>query len=140
MIRILDLANPDSRAQALSLRAVNRSSPQVSAAVTAIVSDVRERGDAAVRELTERFDGARLQSMFLDDARWDDLAAQCPPAVREALEIAQERVRAFHAPQVPASYALELEAGGVLRCLTLPLRRAACYVPGGRAAYPSTVI
>jgi len=140
MIRILDLANPAARAQALSLRAVNRSSPQVSAAVTAIVSDVRERGDAAVRELTERFDGARIQSMFLDGARWDALAAQCPPAVREALATAQERVRAFHAPQLPASYALELEAGGVLRCLTLPLRRAACYVPGGRAAYPSTVI
>jgi len=97
---------------------------------------VRERGDAALRELTERFDGARLQSMFLDDARWDDLAAQCPPAVREALATARERVRAFHAPQVPASYALELEAGGVLRCLTLPLRRAACYVPAAGPRIP----
>src|SRR5207244_8801213 len=47
---------------------------------------------------------------------------------------------AFHAPQVAGSYTLQLEGGGVLRCLTLPLRRAACYVPGGRAAYPSTVI
>jgi len=140
MIRILDLANPAARVQALSLRAANRSSPQIASAVAAIVADVRERGDVAVRELTERFDGARLQSMFLDDARWDGLAAQCPPAVREALATAQERVRAFHAPQVPASYAMKLEAGGVLRCLTLPVRRAACYVPGGRAAYPSTVI
>jgi len=140
MIRILDLANPAARVQALSLRAANRSSPQIASAVAAIVADVRERGDVAVRELTERFDGARLQSMFLDDARWDGLAAQCPPAVREALATAQERVRAFHAPQVPASYAMKLESGGVLRCLTLPVRRAACYVPGGRAAYPSTVI
>jgi len=140
MIRILDLANSAARFQALSLRAANRSSPQIASAVAAIVADVRERGDAAVRELTERFDGARLQSMFLDDARWDGLAAQCPPAVREALATAQERVRAFHAPQLPASYAIKLEAGGVLRCLTLPVRRAACYVPGGRAAYPSTVI
>ena len=140
MIRILDLASSAARFQALSLRAANRSSPQIASAVAAIVADVRERGDAAVRELTERFDGARLQSMFLDDARWDGLAAQCPPAVREALATAQERVRAFHAPQLPASYAIKLEAGGVLRCLTLPVRRAACYVPGGRAAYPSTVI
>ena len=140
MIRILDLASSAARFQALSLRAANRSSPQIASAVAAIVADVRERGDAAVRELTERFDGARLPSMFLDDARWDGLAAQCPPAVREALATAQERVRAFHAPQLPASYAIKLEAGGVLRCLTLPVRRAACYVPGGRAAYPSTVI
>src|SRR5205823_2402571 len=122
------------------LRAANRSSPQIASAVAAIVADVRERGDAAVRELTERFDGARLQSMFLDDARWDGLAAQCPPPVRAALELAHKRVRAFHAPQVAGSYTLQLEGGGVLRCLTLPLRRAACYVPGGRAAYPSTVI
>jgi len=91
MIRILDLANPAARVQALSLRAANRSSPQIASAVAAIVADVRERGDVAVRELTERFDGARLQSMFLDDARWDGLAAQCPPAVREALATAQER-------------------------------------------------
>ena len=140
MIRILRLSDAKGRTEALSLRAAVGSFQQISPAVSAIIADVRARGDAAVRELTERFDGARLQSMFLDASRWDALAAQCPAPVHEALSVAHERVRAFHLPQVPASYSVELEAGGVLRCLTLPLRRAACYVPGGRAAYPSTVI
>jgi histidinol dehydrogenase len=49
-------------------------------------------------------------------------------------------VRAFHAPQLPGSYSVMLEGGAVLRCAAMPLQRAACYVPGGRAAYPSTVI
>lgn len=140
MIRILHLSDPSQRREALSLRATAGTSPQVPGAVAAIIAEVRQRGDAAVRELTERFDGARLDSLFLPDARWDELAAQCPSAVRAALQLAYERVRAFHAPQVPPSYEQRLPGGGVLRCLTVPLRRAACYVPGGRAAYPSTVI
>ena len=140
MIRILRLADGRDRVAALTLRAGAGSSAQIAPAVAAIVADVRARGDAAVRELTERFDGARLSSIFLEDSRWDALAAQCPAPVRQALETAHERVRAFHAPQVPQSYSVQLEEGGSLRCQTLPLRRAACYVPGGRAAYPSTVI
>jgi histidinol dehydrogenase len=140
MIRILHLSNPADRAKALGLRASAGKAPEVPGAVAAIIADVRERGDVAVRALTERFDGARLDSLFLDEGRWDALAAQCPAAVREALELAHRRVRAFHAPQVTPSYSMELEDGGVLRSLTIPLRRAACYVPGGRAAYPSTVI
>jgi histidinol dehydrogenase len=140
MIRVLRLSEVGARAQALALRATAGSSPEISRAVSAIVADVRERGDAAVRDLTERFDGVRLDSPFLDDARWDVLAVRCPSAVRKALEIAHQRVRAFHAPQLPASYTMQLEGGGILRSLAVPLRRAACYVPGGRAAYPSTVI
>ena len=140
MIRILHLSKAADRATALGLRAGAGRAPEVPGAVADIIADVRERGDVAVRALTERFDGARLESLFLDGGRWDALAAQCPKAVREALELAHRRVRAFHAPQIPPSYSLELEDGGVLRSLTIPLRRAACYVPGGRAAYPSTVI
>ena len=140
MIRILHLSHPAERTAAHALRATAGRAPEVPAAVAGIIADVRERGDVAVRALTERFDGARLDSLFLDPARWDALAAQCPAEVRAALELAHGRVRAFHGPQVPASYTLQLEGGGVLRCLTIPLQRAACYVPGGRAAYPSTVI
>ena len=133
MIRILRAGDP----QASRLRAA---SVLPAAAVSAIVADVRARGDAAVRELTEKYDGARIDALFLDDARWSALAAQCPARVREALEVAHRRVRAFHAPQIPGSYELTLEHGAVLRCISMPLQRAACYVPGGRAAYPTTVI
>ena len=134
MIRILQIA------EARGLRASAAMPEGVAATVSGIIADVRARGDEAVRELTAKFDGARLESLFLDGARWDALAAQCPANVRAALQLAHERVRAFHGPQIPQSYEQRLPGGGVLRCLTLPLSRAACYVPGGRAAYPSTVI
>ena len=140
MIRILRLEDPADRLQAISLRTTAQIGSQISASVAAIIADVRARGDAAVRELTERFDGPRLESFFIDDARWSALADECPAQVRQALVTAHERVRDFHARQIPSSYAVHLQAGGVVRCLTIPLQRAACYVPGGRAAYPSTVI
>ena len=134
MIRIL------SAGDARGLRAEAAMPAGVPDAVAKIIADVRARGDEAVRELTAKFDKVQLDSLFLDSARWDALAAQCAPPVVKALQLAHERVRAFHAPQIPESYEQRLPDGGVLRCLTIPLKRAACYVPGGRAAYPSTVI
>ena len=140
MIRLLDLADPAQRAQASALRAAAAPPKEIAPAVARIVADVRSRGDQAVRELTRRFDGADLSDPFLLDAEWDALAARCSPRVRAALEKAAERVRAFHAPQIPQGYEQRLADGGVLRSRVIPLARAACYVPGGRAAYPSTVI
>ncbi|HEY2031192.1 MAG TPA: histidinol dehydrogenase [Myxococcales bacterium] len=138
MIRILRLDDPSSRAQANDLRARSGEGPEE--VVRQIIAAVRARGDHAVRELTARFDGVDLANPFLAQTRWDELAARCPVPVREALTLAHERVRAFHAPQLPTSYSLELEGGAKLRCIALPLQRAACYVPGGRAVYPSTVL
>jgi histidinol dehydrogenase len=138
MIRILRLDDPASRAQANDLRARAGEGPEE--VVRQIIAAVRARGDHAVRELTARFDGVDLADPYLADAHWDELAARCPVPVREALTLAHERVRAFHAPQLPSSYSLELDGGAKLRCIALPLRRAACYVPGGRAVYPSTVL
>jgi histidinol dehydrogenase len=140
LLRILDLAVPAERAAAFGLRAAAAPPAQVAQVVAEIVRDVRARGDAAVAELTARFDGPRLDDPFLSERDWDSLAAACPVPVREALSLAAQRVRAFHRPGIPASYEQALPGGGTLRCLALPLARAACYVPGGRAAYPSTVI
>ncbi|MFL5422188.1 MAG: histidinol dehydrogenase [Myxococcales bacterium] len=139
-LRILDLSDAAQRAAAVDLRASATTSAAVVEAVSRIVADVRKRGDAAVRELTARYDGADLEDPFLSVAQWDALAARCSPEVRQALERAAERVRTFHAPEVPASYEQRLASGAVLRSLAIPMQRAACYVPGGRAAYPSTVI
>ena len=136
MIRILQAGDPEAR----RLRASAAMPAGVAETVAGIIADVRQRGDVAVRELTAKFDGAQLTLLFLDEKRWDALAAECPAPVRAALQLAHERVRAFHAPQIPPDYEQKLPDGGLLRCLTLPLQRAACYVPGGRAAYPSTVI
>ena len=140
MIRLLDLSDPAERTQAFDLRAAAAPPPEVAVTTARIVADVRARGDAAVRELTRRLDGPDLDDPFLPEKEWDALAAGCPTPVRASLEKAAERVRTFHRPQIPPSYEQHLPEGGVVRCLTVPLARAACYVPGGRAAYPSTVI
>jgi histidinol dehydrogenase len=140
LLRILDLSVAQDREAAHGLRSSATPPAQVAQTVAAIIQDVRVRGDEAVREYTARFDGAQLTDPFLPDREWDALSRACPSPVRAALELAAERVRAFHRPQIPASYEQLLPGGGKLRCLTLPLARAACYVPGGRAAYPSTVI
>src|SRR5439155_17326069 len=140
VIRVLQLADPEQRARAAALRASATPPAELATAVARIIEDVRSRGDAAVRELTRRFDGPDLAEPFLPAGEWDSLAARCDAAVRAALEKAAERVRAFHAPQVPQGYEQRLPDGGVLRCLVIPLQRVACYVPGGRAIYPSTVI
>jgi len=140
MIPILDLADPEQRARACALRASAELPADVAPTVARIIADVRSRGDEAVRELTRRFDGPDLPDPFLPISEWDALESRCDPAVRAALQKAAERVRAFHAPQVPQPYEQRLPDGGVLRSLVIPLERVACYVPGGRATYPSTVI
>lgn len=109
----------------------------VEAAVRGILKDVRVRGDAAVIDLGERFDGVRRDALRLDDASWQTLADACDPAVKRALEAAADRIRAFHAPQRPQPFVLD---GGRLEQRVMPLQCVGLYVPGGRAAYPSTVL
>ena len=108
-------------------------------AVRAIIADVRERGDAALRELTERFDGSKPANLTVEPDEIARAAARTPPEVRDALAAAMANVEAYHRHQLPDD--VVHERGGVtVRERHLPVRRAGCYVPGGRAAYPSTLI
>ncbi|MFZ0178679.1 MAG: histidinol dehydrogenase [Candidatus Dormiibacterota bacterium] len=105
-------------------------------AVREIIADVRTRGDAALREWTYRIDGVDVESVHVDratmEAAWDGLGQP----LRNALTAAAQRLREFHALQVDV---LDRGAGGAW-LHPVPLGRAGCYVPGGRAAYPSTVL
>ena len=108
-------------------------------AVRAIISEVRERGDDALRELTERFDGVSPASLTVTPDEIAEAAARTPAAVREALAAAVANVGAYHRHQLLPD--IVHERGGVtVTERHLPVRRAGCYVPGGRAAYPSTLI
>ena len=109
-------------------------------AVRAIVGDVRARGDVALCELTERFDGVALTPGQLRVTA-DELAGAweaTDPALRLALERAAARVRAYHeSPDCPRVF----EADGItVNEIDVPVARAGVYVPGGRAAYPSTLL
>jgi histidinol dehydrogenase len=107
-------------------------------AVREILERVRIEGDAAVAELTERFDGVRGRLRVAPD-RLAAALEQIDPAVRDALEVAHGRITDFHRHQMPAPTRVESD-GVVIESFAKPVARAGCYVPGGRAAYPSTLL
>ena len=108
-------------------------------AVRAIIAEVRGRGDDALRELTKRFDGVRPDSLTVEPAEIDEAVARTPAEVRDALATAVANVAAYHSHQL-LDDVLHEHDGLTVRERHLPVRRAGCYVPGGRAAYPSTLI
>jgi histidinol dehydrogenase len=105
--------------------------------VRSILAEVREGGDEAVRALTERLDGVALDELRVPP---EDLEAALEPAVVEALSVAIANVGAVAEAQLRDPVELELSQGQQVELVELPVRRAAAYVPGGRAAYPSTVV
>ncbi|HEX6133261.1 MAG TPA: histidinol dehydrogenase [Longimicrobiales bacterium] len=108
--------------------------------VDTIIADVRDRGDAALRDLARRFDGVDLSDLEVPRETWDRALEQLDPAVRDALETAAANIAAFHRAQLPAPIELETVPGVRLGRRAEPLRRVGVYVPGGRAAYPSSVL
>jgi len=115
----------------------------VSDTVRGIIDDVRARGDAAVVEYTNRFD--RLSATGMADlempaARLAEAVARITPEQRDALEQAAERVRLYHQRQLSESWDYTEQNGNRLGQKVTPLQRAGLYVPGGKAAYPSSVI
>ncbi len=109
------------------------------AAVEAIVADVRSRGDAAVRELTARFDGIALDELRVDPPELDRALDSIPDALRRALMEAKRAIEDFHRHSVAEARTYR-RSGLSVEELIRPVDRAGLYVPGGRASYPSTVL
>src|SRR5919197_3922357 len=112
------------------------------ATVRAILDDVRARGDAAVREHTARLDGVDLppDEWEVPAAGWQEALGRIPAGLRAALELAVARVRAYHEKQLERGFLEHDAEGTTLGMRVPPLDRVGVYVPGGKAAYPSTVI
>ena len=124
------------------LSAKREDAPDVDDTVAAIIADVRARGDAAVIEMTERFDRLRLTPGTLAFSP-DEIAAECarvPAAERAALELAAERIRAYHVRQMPQDARWTDPEGASLGWRWTPVSAAGLYVPGGLASYPSSVL
>ena len=109
------------------------------AVVKEILADVRERGDDAVRDLTERFDGTRPGALRVLPESVKGALDQIDPELRDALETAASGIRHFHQDQVVPDHTYERDGVTVVG-RKVPVDRAGCYVPGGRAIYPSTVL
>ena len=135
--------DPDFEARFVALLGAKREdSPDVDHVVADIIADVRARGDAAVLELTETFDRLPLTADALRFSA-DDIDAECArvdAADRAALELAAERIRAYHARQLPDDQMWTDAAGATLGWRWTPVSAAGLYVPGGLATYPSSVL
>ena len=105
-----------------------------------LVEDVRIRGENALREQSERFDGGSPASIRVSDSELASAASQLDPALRQAIEMAIERVTSASRAQVPAPSVTTVAPGAVIEQQWIPVDRVGLYVPGGKAVYPSSVV
>ena len=108
--------------------------------VAEIIANVRKNGDAALYEYCEKFDKATLTALQVTKEEIDEAVASVEPRFLDILARAAENIRKFHSRQVRNSFVLTEENGVVLGQKIIPVDRAGLYVPGGTAAYPSTVL
>ena len=116
---------------------------QIESAVSEILANVRERGDAAVVEYSRKFDGVSAEHMAeleVSKEACEAALAALPAEQRDALTQAAKRIRAYHERQKSTGWAYEEEDGTVLGVKVTPMDRVGLYVPGGKAAYPSSVL
>ena len=143
MPQFLSTIDPDFETSFAALLTMKREEAvDVDEAVAAIISDVRARGDAAVIELTEKFDRLSLTAdkMAFSPAEMDAEIAKVGAEERAALELAADRIRAYHERQKPEDARWTEDSGAELGWRWTPVSAAGLYVPGGLASYPSSVL
>ena len=143
MPQFLNAQDADFETQFTALLGAKREdSPDVDAVVADIIADVRAHGDAAVIELTAKFDRLELtpETLRFSEAEIDNYCAQVSSEEKAALELAAERIRAYHERQLPQDDSWTDESGATLGWRWTPVSAAGLYVPGGLASYPSSVL
>lgn len=143
MPQFLSTSDADFEARFTALLGAKREdSPDVDHVVAEIIADVRARGDAAVLELTAKFDRLELTSetMRFSATEIDAECAKVSDEDRAALELAATRIRAYHARQMPDDAMWTDDVGATLGWRWTPVSAAGLYVPGGLASYPSSVL
>ena len=142
-MRRFRFTDPDFETTFSSFVEERRETPdEVDAIVRDVIAAVRAEGLAALLRFARDFDGVALDehSIRVTEAEIDAGAEACPPAVRDAIAFAAERIRSYHARQRPADLRFTDEAGVELGWRWTAIEAVGIYVPGGRAAYPSTVL
>lgn len=144
VVRMLNAADADFAMQLDALLAWESvSDPLVQQRVDGILADVKERGDAAVLAYTAQFDRLskdRVSDLEVPRARLLQALDNLPATQRDALQVAADRVQRYHQRQQQSSWQYEEEDGTVLGQKVTPMDRVGIYVPGGKAAYPSSVL
>ena len=109
-------------------------------AVAQIVTDVRRNGDHALRDYTQRIDGVALDRFWAEAEHLETAYRAMSPALQDALHLAADRIRAFHAQEPHQSWLNWADEGGALGQMIRPIQRVGVYAPGGKAAYPSSLL
>lgn len=118
----------------------NESELDVSDAVSAIIADVRKNGDTALFAYAKKFDKADLVALEVTEAEIDEAFATVEPKFIEILKEAAVNIRQFHEKQMREGFCIQKEDGAVIGQKVTPIEKVGLYVPGGTAAYPSTVL
>ena len=124
----------------ISTRTNVENNNNINEVVEKILQEVKTYGDKAVEKYTRKFDGFNPNPMQVDanDLKnaWDEIDCN----LKRSLELAQNRIKKFHEKEIPSSFTIEGEHGDKVQRRWKPVKRAGIYIPGGRAAYPSTVL
>lgn len=115
-------------------------SSQVTEQVKTIIWDVRNFGDEKLKYFTEKFDGVQIDELRVSSEEIEAAYQRTDPQIINALQEAAHNIRAFHKEQLPEDWFIEIEAGVKAGQIIRPLNRVGCYIPGGRAAYPSSIL
>ena len=128
----------DRLMQLLADRAENIS-PEIMNTVAEVIANVRKNGDKALLEYTEKFDKVKLDSLFVSEEEQEALIAKVPDELKAAIDEAAENIYEFHIKQLQNSWMMN-NGGKIMGQLVRPLEKVGLYVPGGTAAYPSSVL
>ncbi len=139
-MRRVALADLDPAGRRALLRRSAVPDPEVRAGATLIVADVRQRGDAALDATADRYGGGRPGDRRVAASEMASAWASLGADLREAIRHAAANITRFHQAQAPADFEMEVEPGVRVARRWSPLRRVGAYVPGGAAAYPSTLL
>ena len=124
----------------ISTRTNVENNNSINEVVEKILQEVKTYGDVAVEKYTRKFDGFNPNPMQVDanDLKnaWDEIDCN----LKRSLELAQNRIKKFHEKEIPSSFTIKGEHGDIVQRRWRPVKRAGIYIPGGRAAYPSTVL
>ena len=126
--------------QRISQRTTGGDNKKINSIVEDILREVRNYGDKAVEKYTKKFDGFNPKPMLVSTKDLKEAWDKTDNNLKKSLEIAYQRIKRFHENEIPSSFTLKGEHGESVERRWMPVKNAGIYVPGGRAAYPSTVL